>query len=704
MPTRVPVRMPVPALVLLLTSWVTVACGNAGTTTHGGNDAGSEAAPRETGAPGEGGSLGTPPLVVQPDANAMAISLRLVKDSDGTTPSATSVVTLMFEPPNAVHLFALDTSSDQALAYNGKYSFSGANLTLSFGESGFSRSGMAAFDPTQPTITLPFQVFSTKAGTSTWSRRVVYVAQNTEDLFEALTTESSMMTLEDRSARILAYAKQYATVHADVAGQALRQGMLAPAKKADLLWFLEPYVTSTYLSSDGTELVLVYSDGTKVSTILYDRAPQSTAVLTMSPLASDPRIDLAITPDKMTAPQSDPPNKTALLIAPFDATQSFDYFEPGSPLTSQWKLYGFHAADNLAGVQSTLEGAGYKVTPILNSDVTVDALVKALSGPAPGFLYFATHGSELGDLATGQSLGTAELTADGMPTTSGLVSRRDAAFAQLRGKYQDLVDWNIGPGEAPLTVGMVCVPRPKGESDVACFLSVRPGFFSWLNATYKTSFDRSLVMIGACRTDQTSDLRDAIAARAYFGYNVSISAAFAGATVQYFAKSLARHSHSAEESYYNVIRVANTSQMIYPEDALYQGIPAMSSSAAMTYSAQSAFKGHFPKGSSTGDYLKQGWLDTPGANPGSIWLLLFAGRWGGDVMQGQMNFQTCWPLWKKGNTGGISAPWCQQASPGYAPHAAELGYAEYLLTGETSASGLPSAPAPVPRFTLHDGP
>ena len=72
--------------------------------------------------------------------------------------------------------------------------------------------------------------------------------------------------------------------------------------------------------------------------------------------------------------------------------------------------------------------------------------------------------------------------------------------------------------------------------------------------------------------DSTSDLREAVKAKAYFAFKKSVSSDFAGAVFQYIlCKSLVRPIHSAEEVYYNIIRVANTQQMIYAEDKVWDG-------------------------------------------------------------------------------------------------------------------------------------
>jgi hypothetical protein len=637
-------------------------------------------------------SLGTPPLVVEPDATMMAISLALVSDSSGTTPASGAYVTLMFEPPSTAHLLAIDASTLDVLSYNGTYSLTGSNLTMTFKVSGFERSGTMAFDATQPKVTLPFQVFSTSAGTSSWDVNVAFIAQNAQDLFLAYTSEQPSMSLTDRTAAVLAYAKHYVAVHADIQTQALATGAQAPHTLITYPWYLDPAIANVALNSDGTELIFYYADGTQGAAILCERVPQGTGTLTMSPLASDKRLALAITP---VNGNDDPQNHTALFVAPFDSARYYGYYPGGTNAKGLYGLsYGFGQYDNLAGMQKTLSGAGIDVTQLTNADVTIDALINALSGTAPGFVYFSTHGAEDGEILTGQELA--------LGTPGGNVVARKALaeiYDHLEGEgYEDLINAK--------GIGFFCIPRALGlapKDGTACYASLTPAFFTWLKQKKGTDFSSSLVLTSACRTDETDALRNAIAAKAYFAYNVSVFSDFSGAVGQYFAESLVRHTHTAEETYYNIIRVTNSRQIVYPEDALFQGIGAIADTGG--YEAFNMFHGYFAQSGGPGsviDYRDTGWLAAPSMDLGTIWYLLYAGRWGGSASQGAMNFSTCWTTaWSMG-TMGDSGTWCNDATPGYTPDGTSVAYANYLLTGSTSGMSLPAVGNTVARWTLND--
>jgi hypothetical protein len=422
-------------------------------------------------------------------------------------------------------------------------------------------------------------------------------------------------------------------------------------------------------------------------------------VLTDSPLAADPRTTIAITP---VNGNDDPKSHTALFIAPFDGVKYYGFYPAGNngPGGSNGTQYGFGPSDNLGGMQTVLEGAGFSansVHTIKNSDVTVEAVAKAFtSGPAPGFIYFSTHGSKTGMIATGQFLGLGH---------DGIAAALNKVYAQLRTDgYGDLLDYGVDPGDkTPITLGQICVTpaiggRPTGGS--ACYVGLTSAFFDWLRLKRGVDFSSSLVMMAACRTDETSVLRSAFLSRAYFSYNVSVQGTFAGAVFQNFVRSLVRHTHTAEEAYYNVLRVVNARQIIYPEDSVFKGISAIDDTGK--YSIQEAFQGYFAETGTMLNYQDTGWLDTKDANPGSIWLLLYAGRGGGNAQQGSNNFSTCWKgPWGMGSTGTLGT-WCYQSAPGYAPHPPEVAYANFLLTGSDQGNGLPVVGKTVARWTLND--
>src|SRR5438874_286189 len=66
----------------------------------------------------------------------------------------------------------------------------------------------------------------------------------------------------------------------------------------------------------------------------------------------------------------------------------------------------------------------------------------------------------------------------------------------------------------------------------------------------------------ACDTDAKSHLRNVIPAKAYFAFSATVYSRFAEAVRRYLIAHLARHTRSTEETYYDILRVANTRYMI----------------------------------------------------------------------------------------------------------------------------------------------
>jgi hypothetical protein len=162
-----------------------------------------------------------------------------------------------------------------------------------------------------------------------------------------------------------------------------------------------------------------------------------------------------------------------------------------------------------------------------------------------------------------------------------------------------------------------------------------------------------------------------------------------------------RRTRTAEEVYYNILRIQNTGQMIYSEDTALDGkiwvLGAPDSRDA------NGLMGYAPD-SETGlmaAYRSKGWLNTPDTTPQGIWWLLHGARWSGSAAGGASTLKRCYEdFWKQNNAGGLADPLCNALTPGYIPQLSEVAYASYLL------DAAPSVAADIfyfPRFTLRDG-
>ncbi|MGA2298944.1 MAG: hypothetical protein ABSG15_15475, partial [FCB group bacterium] len=318
-------------------------------------------------------------------------------------------------------------------------------------------------------------------------------------------------------------------------------------------------------------------------------------------------------------------------------------------------------------------------------------------GGTPGFIEYNTHGGQDGTLTTGDKI----LEYDKKNFPKNIISTHLPALKQKL-SAEGLDDLLTYPNNSsfPTTVRPAYIEQNLRPGFNTVFWGLKPKFWEWVQKKHGADFSKSLVYMSACLTDSTPDLREAVKAKAYFAFKKSVSSGFAGAVFQYFCKSLVRPTHSAEEVYYNLIRVANTQQMIYVEDKVLDG-QIFEPKGETPWITMQSFPGYGYDGEEIIPYQTAGWFDTSKVNAGAVWWLLFAGRWGQDADGGSTSLQGCWnDWWKDGNMPGLGDPGCNAATPGKIPSDKEVDYAIYLLTGKTP---LGTKNFKNPRWTLNDG-
>src|SRR5208283_1012787 len=98
----------------------------------------------------------------------MTVTYSLVKESDGNHPGAGSQVFLVFSANGTAYVYACNAS--EAEADNGTYSYGGGRLSLHIEQSDLKVNANFALDLSQSQVTMPFQIFSAKPGTSVWQQ------------------------------------------------------------------------------------------------------------------------------------------------------------------------------------------------------------------------------------------------------------------------------------------------------------------------------------------------------------------------------------------------------------------------------------------------------------------------------------------------------------------------------------------------------
>jgi hypothetical protein len=140
--------------VLLLAAGLAIALGAPGC-----GSSSSKASP--DGGSGSDSGAGNAPAI-------LGVAYNLVSDSSGTTPAAGSTITLFFEPNGKSTITAVNATL--MLSHHGTWSYSGGQLTIDFTASDFHPNATFALDLASTKVTMPFQVFSTSAGSSTWTQ------------------------------------------------------------------------------------------------------------------------------------------------------------------------------------------------------------------------------------------------------------------------------------------------------------------------------------------------------------------------------------------------------------------------------------------------------------------------------------------------------------------------------------------------------
>ncbi len=679
---------------------------------------------------GEGGVSGGGPA-----SPILANVYQLVSDSsDGMKPAAGSTITLNFLPNGKALFFAI--SSTETLSYHGTYTYGGGEVDLSFTATDFARSGKFALSLTAAQITIPFQVFSTKPGSSTWTTSSLDAPQGAYYAAFGLGSDPDVSCLT--TAQINYEAAEYVSAWtglsigydtglsapppisytsgcagsggdagADAGGMskgrrrpyverfgdaqpvttpALEPANVSPPGLHILSGGPAQSLTPTDLLLTYDGLFLTYPGGLKLfMDITGNVQPKPGAPLAAGQFASDPRTNLV--PDSPHDPASDPKNKSALLISPFaDASM-------GTGLPWEWAqeadslvptLTPVALLDTLAaedGIQSSLGGYGYTIKRLDGANATAGAITAALQ-KTPGVVEFFTHGNPHGGLGTADFLGTSQAHAWANLATLS---------AQLESHFKGI--------SSHLEIEIHALGGHDLGGIVASYgLGLNASYWEWMRDTYGADLGSSLVYIGACHTDEHGDLREAILAKSYFAFNDSLETVEAGAIGQYLVTIMTRPTTSAEEAFYNAIRVSHSRLMQFDADAVLNIKVGLDDFSAI-------FNGYGFEGGGLYPYRGFGWLTTKIKNwdQGQVWYLLWAARSGQNTMQGATNLETCWKSWwQKGMLGGISSPYCQNANDGNVPTADEVAYTIYLLSG--SFAGSPGYTGmPVPRMTLNDG-
>jgi hypothetical protein len=574
-------------------------------------------------------------------------------------------------------VYAIDTtqSPPSTLAHHGTWLYANGELTLRFTASDFAVNGTFAVDLSASETTMPFKVLSGSAGSSTWLRTAPPLAQSLLDVYNAALDDTDLNLTPTQA---VGRAYMYATAWLPLQSQVVHAPRLASASRAC------PGTAREMIKSvvDLSDAIRMESDCGTLEDILVSAIGGPGESLGVAPLAGDPRVHLnEQTPDNAAA---DPASKTAVIFSPF--------------VTSSGNVIGSAVVreDDINQVVSTLKADHYAdPVELLNKDATIanlyETLVKLRN---PGVIIIETHGDADGDIATYD--GSQCMTRPGLHPT------------ELPPQLENMDTYCANIDTQTYPISHTLIP---------------PAFWDYLRSA-GVNFHHTLVYIDGCDVDagalwssgtpmkgkklnirsaqktpipqQPALLARTIQAGAFVAYNGHIGTTAGPAVMRYLITALARKTHSAEETFYNLLRVANTGQMIYTEDALLNNTlqkPAPTTPGGDVYDLLDAYGWN---GAREISYWGHGW-ENGKLNPAQVWWLLFAERWSPQPKTGAANIESCEQYWSHGDLGGLKSVFCQNANIGKPPTRAEVNYARYLQLGT------PTPTSAVPRWTMNDG-
>lgn len=654
------------------------ACSNGGsgsgsdTQTEPGTDAPDEAEPAaET-------ALQTNAGASSPIGNV----LTLVAD-DNDEPADGTDVQLFFEPEDVATLY-IQADDDTTFVAHGSWSYTDGELSLSFSHEQLTVDAVAPFDLDADTVTFPFRLLDGGTdGSSEWSRRPADPVTDLRPIFRAaVLDDTDPRETADGIDRATAYAQALIDLEGPATGGRARAAAdptsAVPVRAGSLV--------------NGIEIE--YSDGTSAQVLVFGWAPPGPdpLSLTTGALAGDPRVHLNMQPSAHT--QDDPANKTAMFVVPLKTGRINDWWDRLTNSARDTGIVGTTSDPfDLDAAEQTLTDRGYNVARYEDEKACVLCLVEAFTEHKnPGFVLLQSHGTSNGYLLAGDQLAEDD--------------DWDAAHEQFEALQEKLRDEGHGSlVDTPDALSMMSIETEmKVPEGVVWFAAVGPGFWQWLRTQQGADFSQSLVYAAACELDNEPALRESIMARAFFGFKTSISPALAGGIFDYMVAHLARHTRSAEEAFYNIVRVVNTGEMIFAEDKELDGVAPSDASGSIPLFGEPEefqFNGYASDGASAPQpYAMHGWFDTSSVSQTQVWWLLFAARWNENVDEGVQNLVTCHlEYWSQGEYGGLGSPFCNAANDGDLPTEAEIGLATYLMAGAAAAP----TTATLPRFTLNEG-
>lgn len=579
-----------------------------------------------------------------------------VRDSDGTVPGQGSIVTLRLDEGGHATITATNPSFE-SMVIEGTYALAQGLADLEFPDFGISVK-KGAYTLQGDDLTLPFLLFNEGQGTSTWKRLAPVEMDRVfgrfhDSLRKGRSLRDAVGDAADEARKLPGVTGVYVPTVTPPPPPQEPPGPDGNPKPP----LPEPNTTPNVIEieyGDVRHHVVLWS---KTST----PAPPVPKPIPLAPLASDPRIHLAI-----QNPEGDPDlvaPKSALIISPFHTSPYFALSASviNDPAPRPLDIVGRAASfkdggEDLTYIKNQLRKAGVEdITSLVDAQATPGAIYRALQERSYGVIYFPSHG------------GTDKEGRVGVVSGGYLGDFRDrpGTVAEANRRLKLMLERENVPLDAIARDGVTIAWVDIHNGMAYAFPLLWPPFFE--SALRGKDYSRSLVYIDSCFSAATTSLAKLFKPRVYLGNTVTCTFYSSAQAAKHIFTTMARSNRTVREAWDRVHDVTEAGMATLPEDDL------LASTDTLDMRKECSILQAY------GD------LQEPYKRIGdTIHWLLFMGRWTEqDINQGGDSLQRCcdnW--WEDEKRPGLADQYCNQGILGsHYPTPEEVEEARYLLTG-----------------------
>jgi len=468
---------------------------------------------------------------------------QFIEDQPSKYTAAKGAEILLTVSPGGV-MSVIATKPDRVMASEGTYQIQGDRMSIDFPELDKSvNNGPWRLD--KDILTLPLQFIGDGPGTSKW-RRLPKGDGPIQVFFEVFNREYESGTKPGQAIE-------------RAAEEAKRRSALRSTEKALRISGFEPWL-------DGQGCDLQFEDGHEegVMTIIGSLETPEEKRQVIGPMARDPRTHIPAQPH--TSPD-DPISKTAILFSPYNDTPFYGGF-PGMLTPATLVRVPSHKAmgDDMDFLKDKLESRNYKVIILKDAEATPLALHDAIleNKPAPGVIYFSTHGGTTKNLksvilGTGVNLGIG-LNEDDVHKTNPRI-KEILEKTVPAGYMGSEVDTRYKLAAYPV----MAVWKQKDKYLPVAYLFLRNTFFDKIREE-GADFSSSFVYANGCATAYGPALADSLQAKMFLGNRLGGYFRSIAPQSRWIFTRLAKRTFSVREVLGLMKHVVKTGVEIFPED------------------------------------------------------------------------------------------------------------------------------------------